>query len=156
MARSSITADQVSTTTSTTTVIDSSNKGKSSLRPPNVDHLIRKEERVYKQSRSTSSSLGDDDDSSSSSQQEDLVFEGTFEYESELLPLSTTSSPNALHSFFLNPKNRDLVIKGGGNPIETIPPSQELYDAWTSQSQVVDSTPPNGRRMKKYWPCIVM
>jgi hypothetical protein len=147
---SSVTADPATTSSSSTsssTVIDDNddNKKKSSVRP-NIDHLIKKEERVFKQARSSSYNAADDDDEEGlPSQHEDLIFEGTFEYESELLPLSTTSSPRDLLNFFLNPNNRDLVIKGGGNPTETIPPSRELYDEWTSQSQVVDSTPPDGR-----------
>lgn len=78
---------------------------------------------------------------------EGLVFEGEFNYQSEIvpMPISAMSSPATdLFEFFSDPKNRDLVIKGGGNPCETIPLTPELQNEWTSQSKIVNSTPPNG------------
>eukprot|EP00531_Pseudo-nitzschia_arenysensis_P003610 CAMPEP_0116141928 /NCGR_PEP_ID=MMETSP0329-20121206/14637_1 /TAXON_ID=697910 /ORGANISM="Pseudo-nitzschia arenysensis, Strain B593" /LENGTH=360 /DNA_ID=CAMNT_0003637131 /DNA_START=168 /DNA_END=1246 /DNA_ORIENTATION=- len=78
---------------------------------------------------------------------EGLVFEGEFNYQSDVVPMPTSamSSPaKDLFDFFSDPKNRDLVIKGGGNPCESIPLTPELQNEWTSQSKIVKSTPPNG------------
>jgi hypothetical protein len=111
---------------------------------PSTERLPGNEELAFRQSKQLPFHDSGDGDGQSQNH-EDLVFEGTFEYESELLPISTTSSPQDLLRFFLNPRNRDLVIKGGGNPTESVPASPELYDEWTAQSQVVDSTPPNGQ-----------
>ena len=77
----------------------------------------------------------------------DLVFEGEFNYQSDIVQIPTTalSSPATdLFEFFSDPKNRDLVIKGGGNHCESVPLTPELHDEWTSQSKIVNSTPPNG------------
>lgn len=78
---------------------------------------------------------------------EGLVFEGKFRYQSDIVPISTTamlSPATDLFSFFSDPNNRDLVIKGGGNQCESIPSTPELHDEWTSQSRIVKSTPPGG------------
>jgi len=87
----------------------------------------------------------DDDDNDD----DGLVFEGTFDYQSEIVPISTaalSSSPvrDDLFDFFSDPKNRELVIKGGGNRCEHIPPTPALHEQWTSQSKMVRSTPPSG------------
>ncbi len=75
---------------------------------------------------------------------EGLVFEGKFNYQSEtlLMPTSRMLSQD-LFEFFSDSKNRDLVIKGGGNPCESIQMTPELHEEWTSQSKVVKSTPPS-------------
>ena len=80
---------------------------------------------------------------------EGLVFEGKFNYQSDILPIPTSRmfSPD-LFEFFSDPKNRDLVIKGGGNPCERIQMTPELHEEWTSQSKVVKSTPPKGGNTK--------
>jgi hypothetical protein len=117
---------------------------KRTLLRPDVERLLEKEEEEYQRAKASSTCHGVDNDDHTASQ-EDLVFEGTFEYESDLLPLHTMSYPKDLLDFFLSPENRDLVVKGGGNPCETIPRTNELDDEWISNSKVVKSTPPNGQ-----------
>jgi hypothetical protein len=109
------------------------------LLKPDVDSVIRAEARRYQRAKGDSKIFHD------MTNQEDLVFEGTFEYQSDLLPSWITSSPSDLMDFFLQPENRDLVIKGGGNPCEIIPPSSTLYDEWKRNSQIVQSSPPDGQ-----------
>mmetsp|Transcript_19920 Transcript_19920/g.43296 ORF Transcript_19920/g.43296 Transcript_19920/m.43296 type:complete len:379 (-) Transcript_19920:768-1904(-) len=78
---------------------------------------------------------------------EGLVFEGKYNYQSDTVPIPTSvMSPPAidLFDFFSDPENRDLVIKGGGNQCENIPLTPKLHDEWTSQSKIVNSTPPDG------------
>jgi len=87
-----------------------------------------------------------------SNEGEGLVFEGKFRSQSDLIipitvaarsiPLSSDSDD--LFNFFLNPKNRDMAIKGGNNPTERILPTPELYNEWTTQSRIVHSKPPDG------------
>lgn len=82
-------------------------------------------------------------------EEEGLVFEGTFNYQSDIIsiPTAVMSAPATdLNEFFSDPKNRDLAIKGGGNPCKNIPLTPELHDEWTIQSKVVNSTPPNGNK----------
>ena len=102
--------------------------------------------------------------------QQDLVFEGTFRYQSESLPIDTTGRTTRAHSsststststsdgkerygqqqyqredlrdFFSDPKNRELLIKGGGNICRQIPLTPEWHELWTNQSKIVNSTPP--------------
>ncbi|KAG7359890.1 hypothetical protein IV203_034988 [Nitzschia inconspicua] len=112
---------------------------------PNTDFVIRQEQQQFQRLKDESKTFHDDSGGGEHTHQEDLVFEGTFEYESELLPMATTSSPEDLMEFFLRPENRDLVLKGGGNPCDVIPPSQHLYDEWTKNSKVVQSVPPDGQ-----------
>ena len=102
-----------------------------------------------------------------------LVFEGTFEYESDIIPIPTkllilsssegegrgrggpirsrnnhndhtitTNPPRLLLDFFLDRHHRDLAIKGGGNECKCIPNTPELYQEWSIQSKLVNSTPP--------------
>jgi hypothetical protein len=113
---------------------------KRTLLKPDVDAVIRAQERRYQRAKGNSKLFPDDQ-----SNQEDLVFEGTFEYQSDLLPPSITSSPSDLMQFFLKPENRDLVIKGGGNPCEVIPPTPALYDEWKRNSKIVQSSLPDGQ-----------
>ena len=78
---------------------------------------------------------------------EGLIFEGKLNYQSDTVPIPTSimSSPATdLFEFFSDPENRDLVIKGGGNQCENIPLTPKLHDEWTSQSKIVNSTPPDG------------
>jgi hypothetical protein len=131
-----------STTTSSTLrrkSDDTMTEQKQTLLKPDVDSVIRAEARRYQRAKGDSKIFQDQ------SNQDDLVFEGTFEYQSDLLPSWITSSPSDLMDFFLQPENRDLVIKGGGNPCESIPPSQTLYDEWKRNSQIVQSSPPDGQ-----------
>ena len=77
---------------------------------------------------------------------EGLVFEGEFHYQSDIVPIpkgAMMSPATDLYDFFSDPKNRDLAIKGGGNPCESIPLTPELHQEWTSQSKIVQSTPPS-------------
>jgi len=87
----------------------------------------------------------------------DLVFEGEFRYESDVLPVPFSAvSPRAedLFEFFSDPENRDLVIKGGGNECERIPLTPEWHEEWTSQSEIVNSTPPGrGNNNHRGDPC---
>lgn len=73
--------------------------------------------------------------------EEGLVFEGEFNYQSDVLPLPTTVS-SGLFDFFLDPRNRDLVIKGGGNHCKHVPSTREWHEEWKSQSKIVHTTPP--------------
>lgn len=82
---------------------------------------------------------------------EGLVFEGEFHYQSDIVPIpkgAMMSPATDLFDFFSDPKNRDLAIKGGGNPCESIPLTPELHQEWTSQSKIVQSTPPSKRNQK--------
>ena len=74
--------------------------------------------------------------------EEGLVFEGEFHYQSDIVQIPTHATTD-LYDFFSDPKNRDLAIKGGGNPCESIPLTPELHQEWTSQSKIVQSTPPS-------------
>lgn len=111
-------------------------------KPVSLKRVFDKKEMEY-QNLEVEEVLSNNDYSNKSSTTQDLIFEGTVEYQSDLLPMSTKASPKDLLEFFLNTKNRDLVIKGGGNRCEVIPPTQELYDEWAKNSRIVRSTPPN-------------
>jgi hypothetical protein len=82
---------------------------------------------------------------------EGLVFEGKFHSQSDIIipftaaamSASKSSSDDLLYKFFLDPKNRDLAIKGGGNPTKCILSTPELHEKWTTQSRIVQSTPPS-------------
>lgn len=96
------------------------------------------------QNRGVSATIQANRNLASDSEKEDeegLVFEGEFNYQSDVLPLSTTVS-SGLFDFFLDPRNRDLVIKGGGNPCKRVPSTQEWHEEWKSQSKIVHTTPP--------------
>jgi hypothetical protein len=69
----------------------------------------------------------------------ELEFEGSFR--SNTHPLPNTSADRVI-AFFRDPHHRDLVLKGGGNPTEQIPPTPELYEEWRVQSRIVQSEPP--------------
>jgi hypothetical protein len=69
----------------------------------------------------------------------ELEFEGSFR--SNTHPLPNTSADRVI-AFFRDPEHRDLVLKGGGNPTEQIPPTPELYEEWREQSRIVQSEPP--------------
>lgn len=113
--------------------------------------MIQQEERQFQQQQqnqrrvSNKSFHNDNNDDEKKSDDDSLVFEGTFEYQSDLLPMATTSSPKDLLDFFLQPEHRDLVLKGGGNPCDVIPSTPQLYDEWEKNSHIVRSTPPDGR-----------
>jgi len=87
-----------------------------------------------------------------SNEGEGLVFEGKFRSQSDLIipitvaarPIPSSSDNDNLFNFFLDPKNRDMAIKGGNNPTERIPTTPELYNEWTAQSRIVHSKPPDG------------
>ncbi|KAG7353722.1 hypothetical protein IV203_003077 [Nitzschia inconspicua] len=140
-ARTTTTTTNRSATSSTVVVVDD----RRTFLRPNTDFVTRQEQQQFQKLKDESKTFHDDSGGGENTHQEDLVFEGTFEYESELLPMATTSSPEDLMEFFLRPENRDLVLKGGGNPCDIIPPSQHLYDEWTKNSKVVQSVPPDGQ-----------
>jgi hypothetical protein len=121
----------------------SRNKSTPQLKP-NVENVLEQQEKDFEKTQAAKTKTDDHDDHDSPNRpHEDLIFEGEFEYQSDLLPMSTLSSPQELAEFFMDPKNRDLVIKGGGNPCDSIPPSHELYESWKTNAQVVNSVPPN-------------
>lgn len=70
----------------------------------------------------------------------ELEFEGSFR--SNTHPLPNTSADRVI-AFFRDPDHRDLVLKGGGNPTEQIPPTPELYEEWRIQARIVQSEPPS-------------
>jgi hypothetical protein len=99
------------------------------------------------------------DNDTDNDEEEGFVFEGKFHSQSDvMIPItaaamsksssSSSSSSNdddndILYNFFLDPKNRDFAIKGGGNPTKCIPSTLELHKKWTTQSRIVQSTPPS-------------
>jgi hypothetical protein len=105
--------------------------------------VLQQEQQQFEKAKEEDDNVFHDD--SEEHRHEDLVFEGSFECQSELLPMATTSSPKDLLEFFLNPENRDLVVKGGGNPCDIIPPAENLYDEWTKHAKIVNSSPPTGQ-----------
>jgi hypothetical protein len=111
---------------STTTFHSSSSSSSSSNNNDNNNHIVL------------------DDDNDEDDGKEEFVFEGEFKYRSDLLPSKTTDSPSALLRFFLDRDHRDLLLKGGGHPLEIIAPTPALYEEWKVNAHVVDSTPPNG------------
>jgi hypothetical protein len=70
-----------------------------------------------------------------------FIFEGEFYHATDTLPLPASSED--LVSFFQDPKHRDLALKGGGNPIDPVPVTPELYEEWNTQSRIVQSTAPD-------------
>lgn len=74
----------------------------------------------------------------------ELNFKGEFHHNSEMAQsVPSTCTNEMIHEFFHNPKHRDLLLKGGDNPIETLLSTKELYDEWKFQSSIVQSEPPD-------------
>jgi hypothetical protein len=71
----------------------------------------------------------------------ELNFQGQFYHDAETIPITEVST-HRLFSFFQNPVNRNLVLKGGGNPTEYIPATQDICETWGAQSRIVKSAPP--------------
>eukprot|EP00980_Cylindrotheca_fusiformis_P014031 scaffold3670_cov124-Cylindrotheca_fusiformis.AAC.7 len=72
-----------------------------------------------------------------------LNFEGKFQLSESLQASSEKLSKDRIWQFFQKPQNRNILLKGGGNPLEKIPASPELYDAWEMQSNVMHSRKPD-------------
>ena len=91
-------------------------------------------------------STHDSDIDNDNDEGEGLVFEGKFRSQSDIIiPVNKAADDDndILYNFFLDPKNRDLAIKGGGNPTKCIPSTLELRKKWITQSRIVQSTPPS-------------
>ena len=69
----------------------------------------------------------------------ELNFEGSYVTQTEPLP---TICPKRLSEFFKDPNTRNSFLKGGGNPIQEVNPSRELWHEWAEQSRMVQSHPP--------------
>jgi hypothetical protein len=71
----------------------------------------------------------------------ELNFQGQFYHDAETIPITEVST-HRLFSFFQDPVNRNLVLKGGGNPTEHIPATHDICETWGAQSRIVKSAPP--------------
>ena len=69
-----------------------------------------------------------------------LNFEGSFRDSTPPLP---KASWKRVEEFFQDPRNRDLVLKGGANPTEQVVATQDLYALWKEQSSIVQSVAPS-------------
>jgi hypothetical protein len=72
-----------------------------------------------------------------------FIFEGEFHHATDTTLTLPASSSENLVSFFQDPKHRDLALKGGGNPIDPVPITPQLYEEWNTQSRIVQSTAPD-------------
>lgn len=72
-----------------------------------------------------------------------LNFKGEFQHSESLNLINDNNSHDRMLRFFQHSEQRDILIKGGDNPLESVPASPELYDTWESQSQLVQSQLPD-------------
>lgn len=93
---------------------------------------------------STMSYLLEENDDTPPTQQQhkgvNLDFEGKFRCSEALHPAENWERTR---HFFQEPDNRNLLLKGGDNPLEAIPATAELYDVWETQSRIVKSQRPD-------------
>jgi hypothetical protein len=89
------------------------------------------------------SSLFEDNDVSVKQQKDyKLDFQGEFHYTESFHQTEKACNEHVRH-FFQKSNNRNLLIKGGDNPVERVPASAELYDTWEAQSRIVHSRIPD-------------
>jgi hypothetical protein len=89
------------------------------------------------------SSLFEDNDVSVQQQKYyDLDFQGEFHH-TESFHQTENACNEHIHHFFQKSYNRNLLLKGGDNPLEPVPASAELYDTWETQSRIVNSRIPD-------------
>jgi len=76
-------------------------------------------------------------------QQQQLLFQGEFSHHQQFPFDASKTSPSNLYEFFQSRHHRNLLLKGGHNPTEDIPPTHDLLEEWKQQCQSVSSTPPS-------------
>ena len=89
---------------------------------------------------------GDDDEH----HHESIIFEGTFECQSkDVVTLPKHCTREELMEFFRDRTNRDVLLKGGGNQVDPISLTQNIFNEWTKRTKLEHATPPGDQRHRR-------